>query len=126
MQELEKRDVYLNPERKREERRQMAGNIAMLLVVLILGAICIAATVMREEDLEDETETFAFFLFPDVEGFRQCQMIGIFALVLVVLGAVLTPAGYAINAAGDPYFIRQVLKSMPSIRCSFWRHRLLR
>lgn len=44
------------------------------------------------------------------EGFRQCQMIGIFALVLVVLGAVLTPAGYAINAAGDPYFIRQVLK----------------
>jgi hypothetical protein len=42
MQELEKRDVYLNPERKREERRQM-GNIAMLLVVLILGAICIAA-----------------------------------------------------------------------------------
>ena len=43
MQELEKRDVYLTPERKREERRQMAGNIAMLLVVLILGAICIAA-----------------------------------------------------------------------------------
>ena len=43
------------------------------------------------------------------EGFRQCQMIGIFALVLVVLGAVLTPAGYAINAAGDPYFIRRYL-----------------
>lgn len=40
MQELEKRDVYLNPERKREERRQMAGNIAMLLVAICIAAYC--------------------------------------------------------------------------------------
>ena len=59
--------------------------------------------------MKQKHSLFSFSLMR--EGFRQCQMIGIFALVLVVLGAVLTPAGYAINAAGDPYFIRQVLKA---------------
>ena len=50
--------------------------------------------------MKQKHSLFSFSLMR--EGFRQCQMIGIFALVLVVLGAVLTPAGYAINAAGDP------------------------
>lgn len=36
-----------------------------------------------------------------LEGFRQCRTIGILALIIMSLGAILIPAGNAITYGGD-------------------------
>ncbi len=45
------------------------------------------------------------------EGFRQCKMIGIFAAVIIVLGAVLAPTAQAIEMSGSPYHTKVVYEA---------------
>ncbi|MGN1403270.1 MAG: hypothetical protein ACI4XB_02985 [Ruminococcus sp.] len=41
------------------------------------------------------------------EGFRQCQMIGILSMVIMVLGALFIPIGCVINVSNDPYYVTE-------------------
>lgn len=41
------------------------------------------------------------------EGFRQCQMIGILTMVVMVLGALFMPIGHVINVGNDPYYVTE-------------------
>lgn len=41
------------------------------------------------------------------EGFRQCQMIGILAMVIMVLGALFMPISHVVNVANDPYYVTE-------------------
>ena len=45
------------------------------------------------------------------EGFRQCKMIGIFAAVIIVLGAVLAPVAQVIEMSGSPYHTKVVYEA---------------
>ena len=45
------------------------------------------------------------------EGFRQCKVIGIFAAVIIVLGAVLAPIAQAIEMSGTPYHTKVVYEA---------------
>ncbi len=45
------------------------------------------------------------------EGFRQCKMIGIFAAVIIVLGAVLAPTEQAIEMSSSPYHTKVVYEA---------------
>ena len=45
------------------------------------------------------------------EGFRQCKMIGIFAAVIIVLGAVLAPVAQVIGMSGSPYHTKIVYEA---------------
>lgn len=43
MQRIERTYMYGNRDRKRQMRRQLMGNLFLLLLVLVLGAACAAA-----------------------------------------------------------------------------------
>lgn len=45
------------------------------------------------------------------EGFRQCKMIGIFAAVIIVLGAVLAPVAQVIEMSASPYHTKVVYEA---------------
>lgn len=45
------------------------------------------------------------------EGFRQCKMIGIFAAVIIVLGAVLAPVAQVIGMSSSPYHTKIVYEA---------------
>ena len=45
------------------------------------------------------------------EGFQQCKMIGIFAAVIVVLGAILEPVAQAISLSSSPYHTKVVYEA---------------